>query len=54
MAKSSLIYLDHAATSYPKPPPVEAAMRACLKEKGGNPGRGSHRLALGAAEEIYR
>ncbi len=53
MAKSSLIYLDHAATSYPKPPPVETAMRTCLKDRGGNPGRGSHRLALEAAEEIY-
>ena len=40
MAKSSLIYLDHAATSYPKPPAVEAAMRACGVEPIHTPIRG--------------
>ncbi len=50
---SKLVYLDHAATSYPKPTPVVAAMNRCLKRGGGNPGRGSHRLALEAAREIY-
>ncbi len=54
MSKHQLTYLDHAATSYPKPPTVAAAMTACMKLNGGNPGRGSHRLALGAAKEIYR
>ena len=47
------VYLDHAATSYPKPPPVIAAVTECMKRSGGNPGRGSHRLALAAAKEIY-
>lgn len=50
---SKLVYLDHAATSYPKPTSVVAAMNHCLKRGGGNPGRGSHRLALEAAREIY-
>ena len=50
---SRLVYLDHAATSYPKPPRVISAMTDCMKYNGGNPGRGSHRLALGAAKEIY-
>ncbi len=54
MAKSKLVYADHAATSHPKPAAVGAAMADCLLNKGGNPGRGSHRLALAAAEEIYR
>lgn len=50
---SRLVYLDHAATSYPKPPSVLSAMMDCMKQRGGNPGRGSHRLSLGAAEEVY-
>ena len=54
MSHSKWIYADHAATSFPKPAAVGAAMAECLKSKGGNPGRGSHGLALAAAEEIYR
>lgn len=52
-AMSRLVYLDHAATSYPKPSSVADAMNHCVKHNGGNPGRGSHRLAMGAAGEIY-
>lgn len=48
-----MIYLDNAATTYPKPPSVTAAMVRCVKEYGGNPGRGSHRLAMLAAEAVY-
>lgn len=47
------VYLDNAATSFPKPPSVLRAVEACLERYGGNPGRGSHRLALRAAEEVY-
>lgn len=47
-----MIYLDHAATSWPKPPAVEAAMVAALRE-AGNPGRGGHRLAMRAADLLY-
>ncbi len=54
MAKTHTLYFDHAATSYPKPEAVGRAMLACLRDAGGNPGRGSHKLALSAAEEIYR
>ncbi len=53
MSASKTVYLDHAATSYPKPPTVLSAMATCMKHSGGNPGRGSHRLALEAAKEIY-
>ena len=52
-AMSRLIYLDHAATSYPKPPAVISAVTDCMKYRGGNPGRSSHTLALEAAREIY-
>lgn len=47
-----MIYLDNAATSYPKPPSVIAAHANAL-EKFGNPGRGAHKLSLAAADMIY-
>ena len=48
-----MIYLDNAATSFPKPPEVIGEMSRCMKEYCGNPGRGSHKLAFAAAEKIY-
>ena len=53
MTNRRLVYLDNAATSYPKPKSVITAMTDCMKYRGGNPGRSSHELALGAAHEIY-
>lgn len=46
-------YLDHAATSYPKPPEVIAAMVDHLRYAGGNPGRSGHRLSVAAAMVIH-
>ena len=48
-----MIYLDNAATTFPKPPQVGAEVRRCIEEYCGNPGRGVHPLALAAAEQIY-
>ena len=48
-----MIYFDHAATSYPKPPAVFKTIEQTLRERGGNPGRSGHRLSLAAAEKIY-
>lgn len=48
-----MIYLDNAATSFPKPPEVVAEITRCMTEYCGNPGRGSHKLAFAAAEKIY-
>lgn len=48
-----MIYFDHAATSYPKPPAVFTAIEQTLRERGGNPGRSAHPLSLAAAEKIY-
>ena len=48
-----MIYLDNAATTWPKPPAVEKAMIETLREKGANPGRGSHRLSLAAGRLVY-
>lgn len=47
------IYLDNAATSYPKSRAVIAAVRRCLIEEGGNPGRSGHPLSLRAAMRVY-
>ena len=49
-----MVYLDNAATTWPKPPAVEKAMVDTLREKGGNPGRGGHRLSLEAGRLVYR
>lgn len=46
------IYLDHAATSYPKPKAVLQAISRALSEEGGNPGRSAHALSLRAAERV--
>ncbi len=48
-----MIYLDNAATSWPKPPEVLKAMTNVLEHAGGNPGRSAHRLAIAAARIIY-
>ena len=44
-----MIYLDNAATSWPKPPGVARAMSNALTSGMGNPGRTSHRLSMDAA-----
>lgn len=41
-----MIYLDNAATSFPKPPIVVRAMAGTLQKLGGNPGRSGHALSL--------
>jgi cysteine desulfurase family protein len=48
-----MIYLDNAATTFPKPPAVLRAVAHCMQFDCGNPGRGAHRLSLRAAEHIY-
>jgi len=48
-----MIYLDNAATSWPKPPPVLAAMARFLTEVGANPGRSGHRLSVEAGRIVY-
>ena len=48
-----MIYLDNAATTFPKPRRVTSEVVRCMTEYCGNPGRGSHRLAFAAAEQIF-
>lgn len=49
-----MIYLDNAATTYPKPASVLNAVSYALKNYGANPGRAGHDMSIAAAEEIYR
>jgi cysteine desulfurase / selenocysteine lyase len=48
-----VIYLDNAATSWPKPDCVYQAMENCMRYAGANPGRGGHRMALDAGRILY-
>lgn len=48
-----MIYLDNAATSWPKPPEVIQAMTDFLRHAGGNPGRSGHRLSIEAGRVVY-
>lgn len=47
-----MIYLDNAATSFPKPPAVAAAMGDALANAAGNPGRSGHALAVAAQRVV--
>jgi len=47
-----VIYLDNAATSYPKPEAVYRAIDEFVRVSGGNPGRAGHRLAVEAEAMI--
>ena len=48
-----MIYLDHGATSFPKPPRVTEAVGEAMV-RCANPGRGSHAAARAGAEVLYR
>ena len=52
-ASNSLIYLDNAATSFPKPQRVINAVQDCICHYCGNPGRSGHRLSILSAERVY-
>ncbi|WP_338824002.1 Cysteine desulfurase [Moorella humiferrea] len=47
------IYLDNAATTYPKPPAVWQAMEHFMKNIGASAGRGGYRRALAAEEIVF-
>ena len=48
-----MIYLDNAATTFPKPRSVSVAYNNVVRLYGGNPGRSGHRLSLAAAEAVF-
>jgi cysteine desulfurase family protein len=47
-----MIYLDNAATSFPKPESVYGCLDRFLREVGANPGRSGHRRAVEAERRI--
>ncbi|MFC7440156.1 aminotransferase class V-fold PLP-dependent enzyme [Laceyella putida] len=47
-----MIYLDNAASTWPKPSEVAEATKAAIVDFGANPGRGGHRLARKAEQTI--
>ena len=48
-----MIYLDNAATSFPKPESVLAAACAAVRGPLGNPGRSGHDFSRNAADAVY-
>lgn len=48
-----MIYLDNAATTFPKPKSVYRNMMYVMTKYGANPGRGSHTMAIEGARIIY-
>lgn len=49
-----MIYLDNAATSFPKPEQVYVEMDKCMRNYGANPGRSGHKIAIEAGRAIYK
>jgi len=47
-----MIYLDNAATSFPKPEAVLRAADGVMRRLGGNPGRSGHHLSLAAGRIV--
>ena len=48
-----MVYLDNAATTYPKPPSVISKSSYAMINYGANPGRAGHRLSMKTAEAVY-
>ena len=48
-----MIYLDNAATTYPKPQLVANTVAMAMKKFGANPGRSGHNMSIAAATEVY-
>lgn len=48
-----MIYLDNAATTFPKPSAVISAMARAQSLYGANPGRGGHFMSLKAGKKVF-
>ena len=48
-----MVYLDNAATTYPKPPGVISKSSYAMINYGANPGRAGHKLSATTAEAVY-
>ncbi|MGN0473568.1 MAG: aminotransferase class V-fold PLP-dependent enzyme [Acutalibacteraceae bacterium] len=49
-----MIYLDNAATTWPKPRDTVQAMNDAVINSGANPGRGSYDMAMRSSELVYK
>ncbi len=52
-ARSSFVYLDNAATSWPKAPGVSEIVARSLEEPFGSPGRGTHAGVVSADRLVF-
>ncbi len=48
-----MIYLDNAATSYPKPSEVIKTVSGAFSRYGANPGRSGHDMSVASASQVY-
>lgn len=48
-----MIYLDNAATTWPKPRTVPEAVNKAFHLYGANPGRSGHKMAADTAQQVY-
>lgn len=47
-----MIYLDNAATSFPKPEGVYLKINQCMREYCANPGRGGHSMSMASGKAV--
>lgn len=50
----AMIYLDNAATTYPKPQGVAQAMARAMQQYGANPGRGGFAMSVRTGQAVYQ
>ncbi len=48
-----MIYLDNAATTFPKPPQVREAVARALRDYGANPGRSGYEMSTRTTRAVY-
>ncbi|MBM3132953.1 MAG: aminotransferase class V-fold PLP-dependent enzyme, partial [Chloroflexi bacterium] len=48
-----MIYLDNAATSWPKPETMYRTIDEFMRRSGANPGRSGHRMSIDAGRAVY-
>lgn len=48
-----MIYLDNAATTFPKPAQVVSTAACAMRFYGANPGRGGHKISAKAGEAVF-
>lgn len=49
-----MVYLDNAATSFPKPKVVVDEMLRCISSYCANPGRGGHSMSVAAGKAVFK